>query len=177
MSAGSEYGYHIIPVAGNGYKCGFNIKPAGAGLRTLYQWVLNLLPSLTGSKRPCSMGGRGGGPTGGVRRYDFSKPAWNTSWIFAPSGSRSGMPPRPCVQQPGTVCVAWSELDVGAGDKGRCLTMEQPQPDPVSHDELQVTIVGVVVALGVGLCLQEAVADFRQEDVPLLQHVVHGLGL
>jgi hypothetical protein len=47
---------------------------------------------------------------------------------------------------------------------------------PVSQGELQAAMVAVVVALGIGLCLQEAIANFRQEDVPLLQHVVHGLG-
>jgi hypothetical protein len=46
MPAGRGYGYYIIPVTGNGYWCGFNIRPAGAGLWTLYPQVLNPLPSL-----------------------------------------------------------------------------------------------------------------------------------
>jgi hypothetical protein len=50
--AGRGYGYHIVPVAGNGYGCGFNIKPAEAGLKAIYPRVSNPLPSLVSRYYP-----------------------------------------------------------------------------------------------------------------------------
>lgn len=37
---------HIVHVVGNRCRCGFNIKPANRGLKTLYPKISNSLPSL-----------------------------------------------------------------------------------------------------------------------------------
>jgi len=51
--------------------------------------------------------------------------------------------------------------------------MEEPKQHPVADVELQGTVVAIVVALGVGLSLEKAVADIGEEGVSVLQKSVH----
>ena len=54
-----------------------------------------------------------------------------------------------------------SELALGARLQGLRQPMQQTQPHPVSHRELQFTVRGIVVLLGELLRLKEPLADFR----------------
>lgn len=67
--------------------------------------------------------------------------------------------------------IARVGLDVGTGHKGGGLAMEEAQPHLIVNEELEVAMIAVVVALGVGLLLKIPVTHHCQEEVLLPQHV------
>jgi hypothetical protein len=60
--------------------------------------------------------------------------------------------------------------------QGLSRAMKDSQLDPITHGELQITMVAVVVLFSVLLGLQQAVADVRQERIVVLQQGVHSVG-
>jgi hypothetical protein len=51
--------------------------------------------------------------------------------------------------------------------------MEEPEPHPILDGELQWAVAGVVVSLGVGLSLEQPVANVGKEGIPVLKKGVH----
>jgi hypothetical protein len=67
--------------------------------------------------------------------------------------------------------VAKAELALGMRIQRACRAVEKTQPDPIAHGKLQDAMVGIVVALGDLLCLEEAFPDLCQELIALAEMV------
>lgn len=59
--------------------------------------------------------------------------------------------------------------------QGRSLSVKKAQLDPITHRKLLVMMVTVIVAFGVGLCLEKPVADIPQKDVTFVEEIIHYL--
>jgi hypothetical protein len=64
--------------------------------------------------------------------------------------------------------IVWDELSFGSRHQGLCWAMQEPELDPVVDVELQWLMINNIVALGIGLSLQEAVTDVSKEGVVVL---------
>jgi hypothetical protein len=64
--------------------------------------------------------------------------------------------------------VAWAQLAPRPGDQGLSWPVKEPKPHPATDVELQGVMVGIVVALGVGLNLEQLVTNVSEEGVPVL---------
>jgi len=74
------------------------------------------------------------------------------------------------LERPG---VARAQLTPPPGDNGLGGPVEEAKPHPVTDAELQGAMVCIVVALGVGLGLEESVTDVGEEGVAVLQKSIY----
>ena len=58
-----------------------------------------------------------------------------------------------------------------------CRSVKKTEPHPVTHHELQLTVMVIVVAFGVLLCLEKTLVDLHQESVTVAQENIHHLSL
>lgn len=64
--------------------------------------------------------------------------------------------------------VARAQLAPRPEDQGLSWPVKEPKPHLVTDVELQGAMVGIVVALGVGLSLEQSVMNVDEEGVPVL---------
>lgn len=74
-------------------------------------------------------------------------------------------------------CVAWPELPVGPGPESVGRSMKKMEPHPIPHRELELTMVGVVVVLGVPLILENTLMNLGKDVITVTQEGVHRLHL
>jgi hypothetical protein len=71
--------------------------------------------------------------------------------------------------------IPGAELPFGAGHQRLGCAVEQPQPNPVPHLELDVAVACIVVFLGQLLRLEQTLAYLRQDLVPGAKKSIRGL--
>jgi hypothetical protein len=70
-----------------------------------------------------------------------------------------------------------TELALGLSGKRVGGMVEKVEPHPITHGELQLILMLVVVALGIRLRLKKTFADLCKEGVTITKQRVHGLRL
>lgn len=68
--------------------------------------------------------------------------------------------------------VAWTQLPACAWHQGLRRPVQKTEPYPVTDLELQRSMMSIIVALGVGLSLEQSIPDVGEKRVPILQELV-----
>lgn len=62
-------------------------------------------------------------------------------------------------------CILGPQLSLWTINQGQGLAVKKTQPHPVPNSKLQLPVMVIVVALGVFMCLQQAILNFNEEYV------------